>query len=102
MNKKNIIIMIVGIILISLLVVLLLKQDNHFNKVNTRQKTVHKSAYTPEFLSDKEKSELNIPSNVKVQVLKKNSDGKVEIYKIIRHDWDVVDDLSKIKSISPH
>jgi len=43
-----------------------------------------------EFMADAEKLKMQIPAALKIQVLERNSDGKVTAYKIIRQDSDIM------------
>ena len=61
-------------------------------KTNTRSPEAVNS-YTPEFLNIEDKKKLDIPAEVKVQVFKRDESGNVEVYKIIKNDWDLVNNL---------
>lgn len=101
MNKKLIIILVVVILILLIVFFFLPKKDKVPVDKSTPVKEQPTTVYQPEFLSIEEKTELNIPAEMKVQALKRNFDGEIEVYKIIRNDWDIVTDPTTIGPISP-
>lgn len=59
------------------------------------------SLQAPEFMSDSEKKVFGLPSETKVQVISREKDGEISVYKIIRSDSDVVSNPSLLPPISP-
>ena len=55
----------------------------------------------PDFLSEEEKDGFGLPAEAKVQSLKRDENGQVMVYKIIRSDSDIILDPAGIAPISP-
>ncbi len=63
---------------------------------------VHKHRLLPpSFLTITEKKKLRISPNIKAQVLKRNSQGAVMVYKIIKSKQDIIYNSSSIKPLLP-
>ena len=71
---------------------------------NAIKKNIDKRAevFVPTFLDDAEKTRLNIRPENKIQVLERNAEGKIILYKVIRKDSDIVTNLDQITSTPPN
>ena len=98
MKDKRIFIIIAALTVLALIIVLAFIVFPASQKNSLPLKT---SVYQPEFLTAGEKQVLNLPVEMKVQALKRNGQGGVTIYKVIRNDSEIVSDPSKIGPISP-
>lgn len=101
MNNKKIKLMALalGIVVIILLVLwLVLGQDN---KANLNPQTGGSLNYT-EFMTTQEKADFELSSDSQVQVISRDDQGKVSVYKIIRSEEDIVSDPSQLPPISPN
>lgn len=67
-------------------------------KINDKQAEV----FVPTFLDEAEKIRLNVRPENKIQVLKRNAEGKIILYKVIQKDSDIVTNLDQITSVSPN
>jgi hypothetical protein len=98
-SKKLIIgITVAVIILVTLVVVLLLNNKSGGGKLGIFGS---KNAAAPDFLNDKEKTNLNLLPSTKVQSLQRDENGEVMVYKIIYEDADIVADPANMPPISP-
>ncbi len=75
--------------------------ENNINKVPASITESGGSLYSPEFMTDKEKESFGLPSETRVQVISREQDGNVSVYKIIRNEQDVVSNPSQLSPISP-
>lgn len=106
LNKKNIIIIASAafILLLTIILIIFLAKKNEqapknaVNNINNSENFT--SVFVPEFLSAEEKAKMQIPADDKIEVIKRNGQGEVEVYKIIRNDSDIIDP-AKIQPISP-
>jgi uncharacterized protein YoxC len=101
MSKKKIIIIasiIVALIILILAAIFIYKNNQAKNAINEKNNTVQ--TFTPDFLSPEEKTGFGLPTDVKVQSLKRDANNEVMVYKIIRSDSDITDPAS-VKAISP-
>ncbi|MFA5024364.1 MAG: hypothetical protein WC523_05375 [Patescibacteria group bacterium] len=100
-NKK--IIIISALILLAIIVFLLIIFLNKEMKSKTvdREKTTSSTPFKVEFLSNQEKTQLGIPTDLKIQSLKRGPKNELVAYKIIKNDADIITDLSQIGPISP-
>jgi len=91
MNKKKIIIILISgvILLIVLFFVLILFKSNQQTKIGINS-DLSSEIFTPEFLTDKEKVDFGMTTDLKIQAVSRNSSGEVMVYKIIRKDSDIV------------
>jgi flagellar biosynthesis/type III secretory pathway M-ring protein FliF/YscJ len=91
MNKKKIIAtLVIGlIILLILFFAIVLIQKNRQAKIDKNLDLTSKT-FTPEFLSNEEKTALDVPTSLKIQAITRNQSGEVMVYKIIRDDSDIV------------
>lgn len=80
--------MIIAIVLVVAILVTLaivfLNKDKELPENN-----VDYNFYIPEFMDTQEKASLSLPEDSKIQVLKRNDNGEVSVYKVIREDIDV-------------
>jgi len=77
-----------------------------FNKseeiTNTsNQAATNSQAFKVEFLSNAEKTSLSIPTDLKIQSIKRGASGELLIYKIINNDAEIVTDPAEVGPISP-
>lgn len=99
-NKKLLIIYIAGaLIIIGVLIFWLANKNSSFK--NNNQAGVKSNVPAPQFLNDKEKLELGLPPETRVQSLNRDANGAVTVYKVITSDADIIRDPSAIQSISP-
>ncbi len=100
-NKKSLIsiLLVLGLIILLAIIILAWKQLSA-NKTNKELNNMSTSTFQADFLKPEEKQALNIPADLKVQALKRDADGSVMVYKIIRNDSEAVDP-AKIAPISP-
>ena len=61
----------------------------------------NRSALKPVFLTNVEKTALNINPETKIQVIKKDTAGNLMLYKVIKNDADIVTDLKKLEPNPP-
>ena len=54
-----------------------------------------------EFMTDGDKKALGLPLGTRAQVISREADGEISVYKIIRNDSDIVADPSRLAPISP-
>lgn len=98
--KKKTILIISSVILIAVIGALYLLSVDRDENEPLNNNIV--SAYEPEFMNEEEKNERGLPTDSKIQVMKRNSEGETTIYKIIREESDVVTDMELInRSIDP-
>lgn len=91
MNKKKAIIILISsvILLIVLFFVLILFKSDQQVKTGINS-DLSSEIFTPEFLTDEEKLEFDLATDLKIQAVSRNSSGEVMVYKIIRKDSDIV------------
>lgn len=87
MKKKQII--IISIMLMAVIAIALLLIFTSSDKEPGYEADFVYESYTPEFMDAQEKSSFNLPEDSKIQVLKRDESGQVDVYKIIREDIDV-------------
>ncbi|MFZ4631968.1 MAG: hypothetical protein ACOYL8_02020 [Patescibacteria group bacterium] len=98
-KKKIIIIGSVALIIILIIVFsIVIYQKNKSAENNGATKT--EKIFTPDFLSTEEKTKLEIPTEVKIQAMARDKNGKVTVYKVIKGTSDV-EDPAKVEPISP-
>ena len=98
-NKKIIILVSIGLLILLFAVVLIFKQSQR-NKVSETPGTAITPVFQADYLSQAEKQKLELPAETKVQALKRNTQGEVMVYKIIRTDKDITNP-NDIAPISP-
>ncbi|MEI6529493.1 MAG: hypothetical protein WCN88_03800 [Candidatus Falkowbacteria bacterium] len=100
MKNKKLIIIVSAIALISIVAaVIILKPSRLFYK-SSETVNVPAENFTADFLSPNEKQSLDITTDLKVQAIKRDEQGEVMVYKIIREDKDIINPAN-IKPISP-
>lgn len=103
MNKKKIIILAALILIVALAAVVCLTSvprtliGDKYNKVFEPEAVIDDGMYKPkpiplEMMDDREKETFNIsPTTYKrIQVLQRNADGSVAVYRIINSDADIL------------
>ncbi len=100
-NKKSTILIMaaVGLIIILVVVILAVKRAEQ-NKLDKEVKVEPAEVFKPEFLTAEEKQALNIPAESTAQALKRNAQGEIMVYKLIKNESEAVDP-AKVKPISP-
>ena len=68
------------------------------SQINSGGSTILK----PVFLDNAEKTDLNIKTATKVQVIKRSPEGKVMLYKVINNDNDIVTDSTQLTPTPTH
>lgn len=96
-KKKIIILSALILILVFIIAFILIKNKNNAKLANNSSSTALKIIY----LSEREKSKLNIKPELKIQVLKRNNQGTATAWKIINNDSDVISDFNQVKVINP-
>ncbi|MCX6798209.1 MAG: hypothetical protein NTX66_03305 [Candidatus Falkowbacteria bacterium] len=99
MDKRKLILIIVGALIIILAALWWLQRSGQINLRATQKNT--SPAFKVEYLSAAEKNKLNISPDLKVQALQRDSGNTVTIYKIIKNNNDVVTNLSQIEAQRP-
>lgn len=93
MKKKKI---IIGVI-IALLLIVILGFFVFFDFSNNEDYSGEvPEAYKPEYMTLEEKASFSLPEDSKIQVLKRNEEGTITVYKIIREEGDEVFDIEAI------
>jgi hypothetical protein len=99
LNKKKLFILISAVILVIILFFVARKLiDNRSTGLVGANITLNESSnFTPpEFMNEAEKAKFNLPTDSKIQVLKRNAVGETEVYRVIRKDTDIILDPSRI------
>jgi hypothetical protein len=100
-NKKGkVLIFVVLGLLVLLLIIFLFANQLNKNKANSEIKSVNVKTFTPEFLSPAEKTERNIPAEATAQVIKRDAQGGVMIYKLVNKESGAIDPAT-ITATSP-
>lgn len=92
-KKQSIIILsllLASVIIALLLIFFISDKDSGY------QDDLSYTGYTPEMMSSQEKARFNLPEDSNIQVLKRNDDGEVDVYKIIREERDLEYDLDAL------
>jgi len=97
-KKKVIIILIVLIILLSLPWFISLVKKEVFD--NSNSDGAVETIFEPEFLSDTEKQSLGIPIEETIQVMSRDMNNEISVYRVINDENKVVDP-SQIIPLSP-
>lgn len=102
-NKKLVIISGASLVFLIIIGAIIFLKLINIAELNTPENTniLGRGLPVPEFLTAAEKDSFGLPADSKVQSLKRNSEGKILVYKIIRLDSDIVLDPAAIKPISP-
>lgn len=89
-NKKIIIILGFLIILFLLVAIVWFVNNNNKHQVDYQKIIDQEEKFTPEFLNDVEKRALDIDVNKKIQVITRDQNGEVAVYRIINQEVDIV------------
>lgn len=104
MDKKKIIILsavgVVAIILVITIIILVSHQPGRSVSLVNQITGKTETTFTPVFLTNDEKTKMDIPQDKKIEVINRDSTGEVTVYKIINRDSDIVDP-AKISPLSP-
>lgn len=97
-DKKTKFISLIVLVLILVISGLFLLIKNNF-KISNNDKIATSTEFSPEFLTTKEKENFRIDPSIKAQVMSRNADGKITVYRIINNDSDIIDprDVSPIR-----
>ncbi len=90
MNKKNIIFLIFGAVIIFGIISLIVFMYQKNNKENNFNISPIEKKFVPDFLSSEEKSKLGISDEIKIQVMARDENGQVKVYRAIKNDSDIV------------
>jgi len=102
MSKKNIIIIISGgLLVLAFLLFIILKQNQKSVRPVTNQPVNKTDKFQIEFLEPQEQARLNIAPDLKIQVISRTADGKVQTYKIIKNEADIIADPASLGTVSP-
>ncbi len=101
MNKKKIIIFIIVGFLVIFVIAALVIRSIGLKKVNNPVPVSPVSNFQADFLSESDKKAADISTDLRIQALKRDADGEVMVYKIIRSDSDITDP-AKITPSSPN
>jgi hypothetical protein len=97
-NQKRIAFTVLGLLLIVIISLIFIKKKSPSNvEINSKPEE-----FQVIFLDEAEKASLNIKPEAKIQVLQRDATGKVILYKAIKNDTDVVNNLDEIKAVSPN
>ncbi len=88
-QKKKIIIISVSFILFLLIVISILL-IRHQKGGSIFEKKQAETVFVPEFLNEEEKTSLGIPAKYDIQVLNRDENGKLKVYRVIREGEDPV------------
>ena len=91
---------IIGLVLLAIVIVLVAVLLIYKNKTVNKNTSAPTTVLKPVFLDDKEKTDLNIKPETKVQAIKRNAAGQVMLYKVINNDTDIITNLNQIKPVS--
>lgn len=86
MNKKKIIIILVVAALLLLTALLVIRRNNP-DVFRDKEK---EKVFIPEFLSSSEKQSWGIAEETRIQVINRNENGEVSVYRVIESDDQVV------------
>ncbi len=103
MKKKStkLLILVVLAVIILVLIFLLVSRSLTNNKTNDSVQIIPTKTFTPEFMNSSEKEALNLPAESKAQIIKRDAQGGVMVYKLIKNETDAVNPAT-IGPISPH
>lgn len=59
------------------------------------------SLHAPEFMTEAEKQQFQLAPSSRVQVISRDGEGQVSVYKVIRSEADIVADPSQLPALSP-
>lgn len=86
MKKKQIILISSAILAVALIVLFFMMRTSvEYITLEGYEQT----SYEPEFMDEEEKLENQLPADSKIQVLSRDEEGEVSVYKVIRDESDV-------------
>lgn len=91
MNNKKIITVVGSLALIILIVFLVFSFFKKDELLNYNQDEPEEIIFQPEFLNEEEKQVLGIPLENKIQVLGRDDNNEISVYRVIRNDEDIID-----------
>lgn len=94
-KQKLLSLIILAFVLIIGLIFFSIKNSNQ-KKISKQNNNSNSIIIKPVFLDNAEKASLNISPKNKIQVIKRNAQGKVGLYKVINNDRDIITDLNQI------
>lgn len=97
--KNKIIIISAAVIMLLIVVAIIFLNTDIFRKSDGATETPQ-ATFKADFLSAEEKKSFDLVTDLKVQAIKRDEQGEVMVYKIIRDDKDITDPAN-IKPISP-
>lgn len=92
-KKQKLISLLALIIILMIIVILLLIKNNKTTTVST--------VFEPVFLNEAQKISLNIKPETKVQVISRDSQGNILVYKVIKNNNDIITGLNQVNLASP-
>lgn len=98
MNKRLKIIIIASVCLIILIIIALVVLINRQNLGLLGKPVAEK--FTPDFLSLEEKQSIGIPAEANIQVISRDSEGGVSVYKVVNSEGEAINP-QEVKPISP-
>lgn len=98
LDKRKKIIFLIALALVFIISGLFLLVKNNF-KLNNDTHIDSSTEFSPEFLTNKEKEGFMIDPSIKAQVMSRDADGKIKVYRIINSDGDIINpkDVSPIR-----
>lgn len=97
--KNKILIISAAVIILLVVAALIFRNSNIFRKSSELTESP-KPTFEADFLTVEEKQSFDVVTDLKVQALKRDEQGEVMVYKIIRDDKDITNPAD-IKPISP-
>ena len=94
-DKRKKIIFLIALALVFIVSGLFLLIKN--NQKTTNNNSAISTEFSPEFLTNKEKEGFMIDPSIKAQVMSRDADGKIKVYRIINSDSDIINP----KEVSP-
>lgn len=96
MSRKNIIIISIATIFLISTSIFFIKN----NRLNVFNDADNEEIFIPEFLSSVEKQSLGIPEENNIQVVTRDDNGEVLVYRVIESDDQVINP-GDVESVSP-
>ncbi len=93
MNKRQTIIAAAIVIVIALIVALIL-MNRSFSPFYDEKGEV----FDPEFLNELEKAQFGLPAEAEVQILRRDENRQIKVYKVIKQAGDLVTDLNSVQT----
>lgn len=96
MVKRKQLFILGGLAVVVVIIVILLVLNNSLKSDKNFSESAPNPVYEPEFMSETEKANLNLPADSKIQILKKDESGEATVYRIIRRDADIILDPNRV------